>query len=599
MGMIERLPNELVNKIAAGEVIEKPASVLKELLENAIDAGATSLIVELKNGGIDLIRVRDNGYGILSEDVELAVQRHTTSKLHSEKELYEISTLGFRGEALHSIGIVSDLEITTRHKNEEIGTLINVKAGKIINKQIISHDIGTTVTVANLFFNMPARKKFLSSPQAEYRACLDVVDRFVFGYTNISIKLIYNSKEVFNIQPAPLNDRLILRIGQELKNKLYEINLDNGIIKVNGFISDSDYNTNSSRLLYIFVNGRYIIDKSLNYSILNAYSTTLEKGRYPVAVINIAIPYNFVDVNISPTKTSAKFAEKTLVYDAIGSAIKEAMNKRKIVYANEEKLLNKDIYIDEIKEATESYITSHQTKFIPLTQQYLSKKKILTDVSDSFLSRIASKNNMQLTPIQKIEFSSLNIHAQFVATYIIASTMDSVVLIDQHAMHERIIFEKLMKNLQASKRASQFLAIPEEIFLNESRLSVLSDLLEALYKLGYELLLKDKSVIVKAIPAGTVFKPLSLIEIIDNNLHLEDLSHIDLTIEQKTDPLYKIMATMACRSAIRAGDPLSIEKIKNLFQQLDELGIPLNCPHGRPFVFILPIIEIEKFFHRR
>ncbi|MGC8579975.1 MAG: DNA mismatch repair endonuclease MutL [bacterium] len=599
MGRIERLSNELVNKIAAGEVIERPASVLKELLENAIDAGTRTLTIELKNGGIDTIKVRDNGDGILSEDVELAVQRHTTSKLHSEKELYEISTLGFRGEALHSIGIVSELEITTRHKNEEIGTRINVKAGKVIDREIISHEAGTTVTVSNLFFNTPARKKFLGSPQAEYRASLDVIDRFVFGYKDIGIRLIHNSKEVFNIQPASLKDRLILRIDQRLKDKLYELYLDNGIIKIDGFISDPDYNTNSSRFFYIFVNGRYIIDKSINYTILNAYSTTLEKGRYPVAVINIAIPYNLVDVNISPTKTAAKFADKSLVYDTISKAIKDTINKRSIVYTPEEATLNKHLYLDEIKEATRTFITSHQPDFTPFTQKPFPQKNYNVTAQAPFSEITTSDKNIQQSLIQTGEFSSLNIHAQFAGTYIIATTENSIVLIDQHAMHERIIFEKLMRSIQTQKRSSQFLTVPEEIFLNENRLSVLIDLKDALDTLGYELTFKNKSVIVKAIPAGTVFKPLSLIEIIDNHSHLEELSHTELTADQKSDPLYRIMATIACKSAIKAGDFLSTDKIKIMFRQLDELGIPLNCPHGRPFVLTLSITELEKFFHRR
>lgn len=599
MGIINTLPDELVSKIAAGEVIERPASVLKELLENAVDAGTKTLTIELKNGGINLIKVSDNGTGMLSEDVELSVQRHTTSKLHNEKELYEISTLGFRGEALHSIGIVSELEIATKHKNEEMGTRIIVKGGNVINKNRITCDTGTTVVVSNLFFNVPARKKFLGSVQSEYRACLDVIDRFIFGYKDINIKLIHNSKEVFNIQPASLKERLILRIDQELKNKLYEVSSDNGIVKVEGFISDPDYNTNSSKFIYIFVNGRFIVDKPLTYTILNAYSTTLQKGRYPVAILNLFIPYNFIDVNINPTKTAVKFADRTMVHELVSNAIRDAMNKRTITYTTDS-LSDRNKYIQEIKEATESYLTSRQIKDLELKDKHLSqslKESSYTTTKNFSTSVTTAKEQQALLP--EGQFSSLNIHAQFAATYIIATSEDSIIIIDQHAMHERIIFEELLKKLQLKQMPSQFLTIPEEIFLNENRMSKLLEIKDKLIKLGYELTVYKNKVLVKAIPSGTVFQPLTLIELIDNSMHSEDSSHTELTAAQKMDPLYRIMATIACKSAVKAGDFLPVEKIKALFQQLDQLGIPLNCPHGRPFVLTLPITELQRFFHRR
>ncbi len=601
MGIIKKLSGELVSKIAAGEVIERPASIVKELLENAVDAGADAIEVELRNGGIDLIRIHDNGTGILKEDIELAVQRHTTSKLYNENELYEIVTLGFRGEALYSIGVISELEIVTEHKREDIGTIINVRGGNVVNKAEVAHDTGTTVTVSNLFFNTPARKKFLGSPQAEYRACLDVVDRFVFGYKNIGIGLINNSKEVFNIQPAQLEARALLRIDQRLKNKLYDVHFDNGIIKVEGYTSDPDYNTNSSRYIYLFVNGRYIIDKSLNYSITNAYSTALERGRYPVAVINLFIPHNFVDVNINPTKTAVKFADRSMVYDAVSNAIRDSINKRAIVYTSIDPGLNKNKYKEEVKEAVESYTTLHQ-HINNIYNGYGASKKMQTDFTSQYTNpgiESDSGTSIQQTILQNGEFSSLNIHAQFNATYIVASSSDSLVLIDQHAMHERIIFEKLSKNSQARQRQSQFLTAPQEIFLNENRMSTIMEIQDALGKIGYELTIGHNSVHVHAIPADTVFTPLSLIELIDNIMQKDGSSHTELTADQKTDPLYKIMADVACKSAVRAGDFLPVEKIKALFMQLDQLGIPLNCPHGRPFVFILPKVEIEKFFHRR
>ncbi len=601
MGIIHKLSDELVSKIAAGEVIERPASVVKELLENAVDAGTDSIVIELRNGGIDLIRVHDNGRGMLPEDAELAVQRHTTSKLHNENELYEIATLGFRGEALYSIGVISELEIVTRHKQQDIGAIVHVRGGTIVNSSRVAHDAGTTVTVSNLFFNTPVRKKFLSSPQAEYRACMDVIDRFVFVYKDIGIRLINNSKEVFNIQPAPLEARAILRIDQGLKNKLYDVSFDNGIIKVDGYISDPDYNTNSSRFIYLFVNGRYFIDKSLHYSITSAYSTALQRGRYPVAVINLFLPHNFVDVNINPTKTAVKFADKSMVYDGVHNAIRDSINKRSIVYTSSDPELTADRYREEVKEAAESYRISHQHRGNSFTGYSVSK-----NVQSAFTSHAAKPGiarepgtNLQQPLLQKGEFSSLNIHAQFNATYIIASSPDSVVLIDQHAMHERIVFEQLLKSSRTRQRKSQFLTVPQEIFLNENRMSTLSEIQNALGTLGYELTIGQKSVHVQAIPAGTVFTPLSLIELIDNSTRADDSGHTELTADQKTDPLYRIMADVACKSAVRAGDFLPAEKIKALFLQLDELGIPLNCPHGRPFVFILPKTEVEKFFHRR
>jgi DNA mismatch repair protein MutL len=605
MGTITRLSDELASKIAAGEVIERPASIVKELMENSIDAGAGSITVELKNGGIDFIRVQDDGDGILSEDVELAVQRHTTSKLHDEQGLYEIATLGFRGEALYSIGVISEVELVTKHKTEDMGTRLSIKGGEVLSKADVAHDRGTSVSISNLFFNTPARKKFLGSPQAEYRACLDVIDRFVFGCNNVGIRLINNSKEVFNIQPAAPETRAVLRIDPGLKNKLYSLSSDNGIIKVDGFISDPDYTTNSSRLMYLFVNGRYVIDRSINYTVTNAYSTALPGARYPVAVLNIYLPHHFVDVNVNPTKTVVKFADKAMVYEAVSKAVRNTINKRSVIYTTPDLELAKNGYSREIKEAASSYITRHQQGNAPETG-YNTGQNTGRNAPAAFKlrdtqagSETAPQKNLQEPFVSKGEFSSLNIYAQFHATYIIASTPDNVVLIDQHAMHERIIFEQLLMNSRTRQRHSQFLTAPQEIFLNESRMSALLEMQDILRTIGYELTIKNDRVLVNAIPAGTAFSPLSLIEFIDNKANADDSTHTELTADQKTDPLYMIMADIACKSAVRAGDFLPVEKIKALLLQLDRLGIPLNCPHGRPFVFVLPKTEIEKFFHRR
>ena len=596
MGIVKKLSDELASKIAAGEVIERPASVLKELMENAIDAGARAVTAELKNGGIDMIRVQDDGYGILSEDIDLAVQRHATSKLHNQQELYEIATLGFRGEALYSIGVISELEIVTRHKSEEIGTIVSVRGGETVNRSAVAHDTGTTVTVSNLFFNTPARKKFLGSPQSEYRACLDVIDRFVFGWKDTGIRLVHNAREVFSIQPAPLDARTVLRLDPELKNKLYGVSFDNGIVKVEGFISDPDYNLNTSKLMYIFVNGRYIADKAINYTILTAYSTALQHGRYPVAIINLHLPAHFVDVNINPTKTAVKFADKAMIHEAVSRAVRDTVNKRYIVYNTPDSASYKKGYIEEVKDAAMAYVAQHK-------EAYGTNKEYGTGHSSPGQQ---SSSGMPLPSMavqqefgQKGEFSSLNIHAQFNATFIIASSLNSIVLIDQHAMHERIIFEQLMQRLKVKDRHSQMLLSPQDIFLNEHRLSILTEIQDALFKIGYDFKIENGMASVKAVPAETAFSPLFLIGLIDSMEQGFVSKHLELTGEQSADPLYRIIADIACKSAVKAGDSLPVEKIKALFSQLDSLGIPLNCPHGRPFVFLLQLPDIEKFFHRR
>lgn len=601
MGIIHKLPEDLVSKIAAGEVIERPASIVKELLENAVDAGADTITIELKNGGIDFIRVRDNGSGMLPEDIGLAIQRHATSKLATENDLYNIATLGFRGEALYSIGVIAELEIVTRHKNADTGMVLSVRGGDIVSIAKTAHDTGTTITVSNLFFNTPARKKFLGSPQSEYRACLDVIDRFVFGYPNTGIRLMHNAKEVFTIQAASLEARAILRYDQGLKGKLYEVLFDNSIIKVQGYVSDPDYTLNSSRWMYLFVNGRYIIDKSLNFTITNAYSTSLQKGRYPFVVLNVSLPHHFLDVNINPTKTAVKFADKSMVYDAVGSAVHDAINKRALSYTVADAIPGTAAYREEIKEAAESYRARHQNTTTGMSGFGTSgsHQTLFSARTQGPGTTLPRESDVQQTMLSKGEFSSLSIYAQFNATYIVASAPDSLVLIDQHAMHERILFEQLLRNSTAKQRKSQFLTAPQEIFLNEHRMSMLAELHTALEAIGYGLTIGTNSITVNAIPAGTVFTPLSLMEVMDNSMNVDGSSHTELTADQKTDPLYRIMADVACKSAVRAGDFLPAEKMKALFVQLDELNIPLNCPHGRPFVFIIPRTEIEKFFHRR
>ncbi|MCL4557762.1 MAG: DNA mismatch repair endonuclease MutL [Deltaproteobacteria bacterium] len=589
MGNIARLSDDLASKIAAGEVIERPASIVKELMENSVDAGAGSISVELGNGGIDYIRVRDDGDGILSEDMGLAVQRHATSKLRSELELYEIETLGFRGEALYSIGVVSELEIVTRHRTEAMGTRLGIRGGTVTDRSAVAHDRGTSVTVSSLFFNTPARKKFLGSAQAEYRACLDVVDRFIFGHSDIGIRLVHNSRESFTIQPAPVDMRAVLRIDQGLKDRLYGVAYDNGILRVDGFVSDPDYTTNSSRFVYLFVNKRYVIDKSLVYTITGAYSTSLGRGRYPVAIMNLSIPRHFVDVNVNPTKTAVKFSDKAMVYDALGRAVRDTIDRRSVAYSAPDPGTDRDVYRGETKEASAAYAARVQ-------------RPDVRDPGHSTMGRATAGRSVHPSPqqdlVRKGEFSSLNVHAQLDATYIIASSPDGMVLIDQHAMHERLLFEGLVRDSRTHRRQSQLLIAPQELFLNESRMSTLAEMQGALDTIGYGLTIGHDSVIVNAVPPGTVFTPLSFIELLDS-VKNDDSSHTDLAGDQRTDPLYRIMADVACKSAVRAGDLLSVEKIKALFMQLDELGIPLSCPHGRPFVLVLSLAEIQKSFHRR
>lgn len=600
MGIIKRLSEGLASKIAAGEVIERPASVLKELMENAIDAGARTVSVELKNGGIDMIQVQDDGDGILSEDVDLAVQRHATSKLHREQDLYEITTLGFRGEALYSIGVISELGITSRHKSEEIGTTVTVRGGNTTGRSAAARAAGTTVTVSNLFFNTPARRKFLGSPQAEYRACLDIIDRFVFGRKDTGIRLVHNTREVLNIQPASLDTRIVLRLDPGLKNKLYETSYDNGIIKVQGFVSDPDYTINTSKLLSLYVNGRYIVDKSMNYTILNAYSTALQKGRYPVAIIHMEIPPHFVDVNVNPTKTAVKFADKTMVHDAVGRAVRDTMNRRHIAYQTPDNASFKAGLVTEIKDAAMTYVEQQHE----MRQNATTGGKSPAAGHRSFLHPVTAGSDSpsaasQQELGQKGEFSSLNVYGQFLATYIVAAAPGSIVLVDQHAMHERIIFEELVQNMKTKDRHSQMLLAPQDIFLNEHRLSIVTELREALVKIGYDLTIGSDHVSVGAVPAEIPFSPLFLIELIDHAGQGPIARHIVLDGEQSDDPLYRLIADMACKSAVKAGDFLPGEKITALFSRLDRLAIPLNCPHGRPFVFFLPQAEIEKFFHRR
>ncbi len=588
MGTIVRLSDELASKIAAGEVIERPASIVKELMENSIDAGAHSIDVELKNGGIDSIRVRDDGSGILSDDAELAVQRHTTSKLRSERDLYEIATLGFRGEALCSIGGVAELEIVTRHASEAMGTRLSIRGGRVTERAIVAHDRGTAVTVAGLFFSTPARKKFMGSAQAEYRACLEVIDRFVFGNSDIGIRLVHNAKEIFNLQPAPADARAVLRIDQKLKGRLYSVAYDNGIAGVHGFVSDPDYTTGSSRSVYLFVNRRYVVDRPLLFTVTGAYSASLGRGRYPVAIIDLSLPLHFVDVNVNPTKTAVKFADKAMVYDAVGSAVRDAVNRRTSVYSAPG--TNRGTSIDEIKEASAAYAVRGRRADVPDPGRYERGRS-----QAGGTARLLPQQEL----VQKGAFSSLDIHGQFHATYIVASSPDGMVLIDQHAMHERILFERLMRDSQLRRRQSQLLITPEELFLNEGRMSILNEAQVALSTTGYGLAIGNDRVLVKAVPPGTAFTPLSFIELLDSIKDGNDASHTELTGDQKTDPLYRIMADVACKGAVRAGEFIPVEKIRALFMQLDELGIPLSCPHGRPFVFVLPLAEIEKSFHRR
>lgn len=581
---IRKLEPHLINQIAAGEVIERPASAVKELVENALDAKATSITVQLRDGGRSLIAVTDNGIGMSPDDLELAVERHATSKL-PEADLFNIQTLGFRGEALPSIGSVSRLHLTSRQQNADEAWLLKVEGGEKKPVMPTSHSQGTHIEVKDLFYATPARLKFLKTPTTELSHTVEMLNRLSMGHHHVGFKLLSDQRVVFDYKPCEsLKDRLTQVMGTEFSQNALPLEMTRGDIHLNGFISLPTLNRANASHQYLFVNGRPVKDKLLQGAVRAAYQDFLASDRYPMLALFVTLPFEEVDVNVHPAKTEVRFRDSGLIRGTIVSALKQTL-------AGASHKASTTISAQAFRS-----FRPEPVAYQPPLSTYRPSGAASLPRADYRPIETLREAPAPLAPVVEtpMEVPPLGYaKAQVHGTYIIAQGTESMIIVDQHAAHERLVYERLKAEMGHVKR--QPLLIPEVVELDDATLHRLKDVQQELSDLG--LIVEsfgEKAVLVREIPAllGEI-NPQQLLR--DLGDEIEDLGS-PLSLKER---LAEILATCACHNSVRAGRKLSIEEMNALLRQMEQTAHSGQCNHGRPTYVELKRADMEKLFGRR
>ena len=583
---IRILPPEVAAKIAAGEVVERPASVVKELVENAIDAGATSIRVKIRQGGRRLIRVTDDGAGIPADEVELAFARHATGKLTSAEDLSAIRTLGFRGEALASIAAVSCVTLVTQNESESLGTLIRLEGGKVIHRESKGRTPGTVVTVENLFFNTPARLKFLRSDSTEASHAVTLVTSYALAYPESRFTLLRDGRLVLQTAgTGELYNALIDVLGLQVAQQMLEVpaemqeRLGNepSVLRVWGYVSSPSLHRSNRRSLLFFVNRRWVQDRSLSYAVEEAYRTLLPAGRHPIAVLNVQMDLAEVDVNVHPTKREVRFRNQRQVFSAVQRAVRRVlMNERPIPVIG--------------------------SRPVPLTAAEWERRRQFAQVRPPGagrtgemgmeVQRTADREPFVVGAQRKLAgLPMLRVVGQLSQMYIVAEGPDGAYLLDQHAAHERVEYEKLKRQKVSQNVPSQALLEPLAVELLPRQAEVIEEHRESLVEMGFELEPFGRStVLVRSVPASLVGKDIAaaLAEILD----LDPKGEAEVSWEEFA------LRTLVCHTTIRAGQTLTLEEMRDLVRQLEETSLPHTCPHGRPTMIHLSASQLEREFGR-
>jgi DNA mismatch repair protein MutL len=576
---IQVLSREMASRIAAGEVVERPASVVKELVENSIDAAATEITISIEKSGTSLIRVSDNGEGMAPEDLMLAIERHSTSKLRTDEDLFRISTLGFRGEALPSIASVSRFEITSRQAGSESGYRLQVDDGSNAGPHMAAAASGTTVELKDLFYNVPARRKFLKSLVTEFSHICDVVNRMALAYPQVHFHLEHNGRTLIDfVAVHQLRDRLDQVLGSEVAKTLRPLESRQGGLSVSGYLSAAPTSFPNSRHLITFVNRRYVRDKILTHAVLHGYETLLMKGQYPAVVLLLDVPFDEVDVNVHPAKYEVRFRRQSEIHEAVARAIRQALRV----------------------EAQQPSARS----FAPWPQSSSAVMEAALPYANSVFSSAESINAgpsrevfafpNQASQLRAGFFSSLNVLGQILGCYLVCSSSQGLALIDQHAAHERVAFERLRKQMRANAVERQTLLLHQVIELSAGEMMLLEKQLDALERYGFTLeLFGPNSYAVSAVPALLPegdYRPVV-------RQMVAELAEVDKS-EKLGQHLEERLATIACHSVIRANRQLEMDEMRALLRDLDDTEFATQCPHGRPVLLEFSREELERMFKR-
>ena len=569
---IKRLSAQLANKIAAGEVIERPGSVVKELLENALDAEATSVVVEVKRGGIDLIRVTDNGIGIAYDELGLVFERHATSKLFHIEDLDSLQTLGFRGEALSSISVVSRVKLTTRGITSDIGSQIVLEWGGPVRYSMKGCSVGTTVEICDLFQNVPARRKFLRSFRSEVNNIAHAVSRIALSFPFVAIILRVDDKEIFrSLGTGNLQETIASIYKVDIASNMLKVQYadDSGRHKVNGYISPPQVNRSNRSQVTFLVNHRWIRSRLLSVALDDAYRGLLPQGRYPITILDLSVPTEELDVNVHPTKREVKFRLENIVFSVLQRAVRE--------------VLIEDSPVPKFRIDTTSGYSSRSTVDTMGFQAPLGDR--ITVIKD-----VPQKQEPLRTVYEKA--SNIRIIGQASKKFIIGEGTDGIFLIDQHAAHECVLYEKLRGEMELNRGSSQTLLEPVIVEFPPEHLGLEEDVISEMRNQGFELdFFGESAYLIRAIPS--VFGDsdptrgfLDIIESLNRGSPIKDKREL-------------IAASIACHGSVRAGHTLSLEEMTEMVKLLGDTNNPHVCPHGRPTTLRISSTELDKQFRRR
>jgi len=590
MGQIAALDQNMINMIAAGEVIERPASVVKELMENSIDAGATKIAVSVEDGGRKLISITDNGCGMDGEDLARAFDPHTTSKIKTSKDLHGIATLGFRGEALASIGSVAQVKATSRTKDEAGANCVEIDCGDKSDVSPCSADFGTTIQVRDIFYKLPARRKFLRTANTEMGHITEQFTRIALSNGNLDLTLIHNGRELYRLSNQDSLHRRIAELfpmpSSGISENLIESENNEKGLHILALMGKPSISRTSSKFQYIFLNGRFIRDKFISHAVKEAYRGLLEPNRFPVVFLFIQMSCEDYDVNVHPTKIEVRFYNANLVHSQILGALRE-------------KLLGTDLHthakLPEIsyKESTsprsalvrDQKITDAMAEFFKKHRPVQTQQQIrFSPASSGRMRDVSSEKSPQY------DRKFMQIHDSF----IVAQTDDGFVIIDQHALHERVIYEDLCKRVRQNKLQSQKLLIPESFEVSVSGADVLKSNAALIEKLGIELVpFGPKTMAVQAFP--TLLSNVQPLDFVQDLMDLLEHRDAGLDAERLLD---EILNMAACKAAIKAGQKLTDSEIEQLLSDRQNAESASRCPHGRPTTIKFSITDLEKQFKR-
>ena len=607
-GTITILPEQLANKIAAGEVVQRPESVVKELVENSIDAGAASVSIVINEGGKSLIQISDDGLGMNDEDAAIAFGRHATSKIQSYEDLENIRTLGFRGEALASIAAVAHVELKTRRSSDEVGTLVRIEGGDLKEQAKAATQPGTIITVRNLFYNTPARRHFLKSNNTEFKHIYDVVQRVALSRPDIAIRFTSDGEELLDLKSGDIADRLKNLYGERHFETLLPFDEKTEMLSVSGFIGKPDFARKSRVDQYLFLNRRTIVNRSINHAIFSGYEHLIEKGNFPFYLVFLDLDPHKVDVNVHPSKMEVKFADEQSIYRFIMSVVRKTLGSNDIVPSLE---VNGTKTFDgsfaSLRHAAlprhfSGDFGSNERSSFPSPSSSFSQEhsqqapsgldKLFSDIPTVQLPESAGQQQFS-HGTREDEAQEGKAIWQLHNKYILSQIRTGLMIVDQHVAHERILYERALASFNNAVPVSQQLLFPHTLELSSGDFALAKELIPHLQAIGFDLKLFGKNTIVlegvpTEIKSGTEGSILQdILDEFKNNQH-----------RVKLDARDNVAKSFSCKAAIKAGDKLSEVEMRVLIDQLFATSMPYVCPHGRPVVVKISIGELDRRFMR-